>query len=123
MTFNLDEIGRKFTSVPFKILFPTGTQACPKSRTNEDCGIQCNIANLPPLTLLHLPHKGSAKGDGENSPEPLPEEEPFEDAEVDDEDYNPYQDSEDEEDQPDEKIKGRDKLFIFLPFSCLLLFC
>ena len=87
-----------------KFYFLQVLRACPKSRTNEDCGIQCNIANLPPLTFLHLPPKGSAEGNGENSPEPLPEEEPFEDAEVDDEDYNPYQDSEDEKDQPDEKI-------------------
>ena len=78
----------------FQNLFPTGTQACPKSKKIEDCGIQCNIANLPPLTLLHLPHKGITEDNGGKSSEPLPEEEQFEDADVDDEDYNPYQDSE-----------------------------
>ena len=88
----------------FQNLFPTGTQACPKSKKIEDCGIQCNIANLPPLTLLHLPHKGITEDNGGKSPEPLPEEEQFEDADVDDEDYNPYQDSEDEEDEPEEKV-------------------
>jgi len=35
----------------------------------------------------------------------LPEEEPFEDADVDDEDYNPYQDSEDEEESMDGEVK------------------
>ena len=40
------------------------------------------------------------------SPEPLHqvEDDPFEDADVDDEDYKPYQDSEDEEDENKEKI-------------------
>lgn len=63
-----------------------------------------------------MPHKGFAEDTGENSPEPLPEEEPFEDADVNDEDYNPYQDSEDEEEEPDEKIIRQTQIVYFLIF-------
>ena len=66
--------------------------------------MQCNIANLPPLLLLS---KSSVKYREDEvlkpqSPEELSEEVPFEDADVDDEDYNPSLDSEEDEDEPDE---------------------
>ena len=82
----------------------TGTQVCPKSKILVDCGVQCNFANLPPLTLLSTRDENFAR-QKENQPEDVPPEFPFEEADVDDEDYNPSVDSEDEDDSNEDKIE------------------
>ena len=89
--------------------FVIGTQVSTKKKILIDDGVQCNIANLPPLSLLS---KSSVKYREDEAlkplcPEDLPEEVPFEDADVDDEDYNRSLDSEEDEDELDEvKPKG-----------------
>ena len=72
--------------------FVIGTQVSTKKKILIEDGVQCNIANLPPLLLQSTVY-----------PEELSEEVPlFEDADVDDEDYNPSLDPEEDEDEPDE---------------------
>ena len=85
--------------------FVIGTQVSTKKKILIEDGVQCNIANLPPLLLQS---KSSVKYREDEAlkpvyPEELSEEVPlFEDADVDDEDYNPSLDPEEDEDEPDE---------------------
>ena len=84
--------------------FVIGTQVSTKKKLLIEDGVQCNIANLPPLLVLS---KSSVKCREDEAlkplcPEELSEEVPFEDADVDDEDYNPSLDPEEDEDEPDE---------------------
>ena len=83
-----------------------GTQVSLKIKTHVDCEVQCNLVDLPSLELLHTLPENVQEEHVRKSPEPLDqvEDDPFEDADVDDEDYKPYQDSEDEEDENEEKI-------------------
>ena len=87
----------------YKNSFLIGTQVCPKSKTFVDCEIQCNIANFVPLRLVPTSNESFQDENKETPTENLPEEESFEDADVDD--YNPYQDLEDEEESIDGEVK------------------
>ena len=67
-------------------------------------GSQCNIANLPLLTLLNEDKKRNTPYDPHK--EQLQQEidaNPFEDVDVDDEDYTQSFESEDEEKEAEEK--------------------
>ena len=70
-------------------------------------GIQCNIANLPPLSLLSTLTVKHPEGEAIKPHLECPEEGPFEDFDIDDEDYNPSLDSEEDEDETDAvKLEG-----------------
>ena len=81
------------------LLFPTGTQVSTKKAILIESGVQCNIANLPPLHVSLLSTANVEDLDPEERMKPaileFPEEEPFQDVEVDDEDYSPCLDPED----------------------------
>ena len=81
---------------------PTGIQATSRKAILIENGMQRNIANLPPLSLL--PTK--CVRDTERKINPIilegAEMEPFEDEEVDDEDYTPSIDPEEDENETDE---------------------
>ena len=68
---------------------PTGIQATARKAILIENGMQCNIANLPPLSLLPT----ECVRDTKRKINPIilesAEMEPFEDEEVDDEDYTP----------------------------------
>ena len=69
-------------------------------------GIQCNIANLPPLSLLSTSSVEHPEGEAIKQHLECPEEGPFEDVDVDDEDYNPSLDPEDEDETEEIKPEG-----------------
>ena len=78
--------------------------------TSLDNGVQCNIANLPSLNLLtsgpiSLGHTQDYAV--EQNQHCSPEEEPFEELDVDDEDYNPSTESEEDEDEKELKKSER----------------
>ena len=81
-----------------------GTQVSTKKAILIESGVQCNIANLPPLSLLSNANVEDLDPEQRMKPAILefPEEEPFQDVEVDDEDYNPSLDPEEDEDETDE---------------------
>ena len=85
----------------FCVLFsnPTGIQATARKAILIENGIQCNITNLPPLSLL--PNECVRDIKGKMNPVILEsvEMEPFE---GDDEDYTPFIDPEEDEDETDE---------------------
>ena len=82
------------------------TQVSLKIKTNVDCEVQCNLVDLPPLELLHPLPENVQEEHVRKPPEPLNqvEDDLFEDAVVDDEDYKPYQDLEDDEDENEENV-------------------
>ena len=68
-------------------------------KTHLESGVQCNIANLPPLKLLPAANREDIQDDRHKQHELLPDDEPFEDLDVDDEDYNPFLESEEDDDE------------------------
>ena len=80
----------------------TGIQATARRAILIENGIQCNIANLPPLSLLPTECVRDTKGKINPVILESAEMEPFEDEEVDDEDYTPSIDTEEDEDETDE---------------------
>ena len=81
---------------------PTGIKAIARKAILIENGMQRNIANLPPLSLLPT----ECVRDTKRKINPIilesAEMEPFEDEEVDDEDYTPSLDPEEDEDETDE---------------------
>ena len=81
---------------------PTGIQATARKAILIENGMQRNIVNLPPLSPLPT----ECDRDTERKINPIilesAEMEPFEDEEVDDEDYTPSIDTEEDEDETDE---------------------
>ena len=73
----------------FRLSFfnPTGKQATAGQAILIENGIQCNLANLPPLSLLPTECVRDTKGKINPVILESAEMEPFEDEEVDDEDY------------------------------------
>ena len=84
--------------------FVIGTQVSTKKKLLIEDGVQCNIANLPPLLLQSKSSVNYREDEALKPlcPEELSEEVPFEDADVDDEDYTPSWDPDEDEDEPDE---------------------
>ena len=81
---------------------PTGIQATTRKAILIENGMQRNIANLPPLSLLPT----ECVRDTKRKINPIilesAEMEPFEDEEVDDEDYTSSIDPEEDENETDE---------------------
>ena len=81
---------------------PTGIQATARKAILIENGMQRNIANLPPLSLPPT----ECIRDTKRKINPIilegAEMEPFEDEEVDDEDYTPPIDPEEDENETDE---------------------
>ena len=81
---------------------PAGIQATARKAILIENGIQRNIANLPPLSLLPTECVRDTKGKINPVIIESAEMEPFEDEKVDDEDYTPSMDPEEDEDETDE---------------------
>ena len=79
----------------------SGIQISQKKKALVDSGVQCNIGNLPVLTLLptDLANHENTKDNATENKEPVSVEEPFEDLDVDDADYNPSIESGEDDDE------------------------